>query len=409
MATEVFIPKMTDHMEGAILNRWLVHDGEHVQQGQPILEVETDKASAEVEAPASGILAGIRVEEGAEVPVGTVIAYILQPGEAVPDPGAPSAAPGLGAAVAESASDVRVPEPVESTSQAEAGAVRATPVARRVARELGIDLRLLKGSGPQGRIREEDVRAAHEGGARAPAAKPGAAPATVMSPDWVELSRMQLATGRRMVESVQTAPHFALTATADVTETLRWQATVSEQILAATGSKLTLTAVLVRVCAAALRRYPRANVSFEGGRLRVHSHVNIGVAIGTDEGIVVPVIKDADMQTLAEVVSQLERGRARAQSKQLSLEELSGGTFTISNLGMYGIDQFTAILNPPESAILAVGRARKTPVAIADETIALRTLMTLTLSIDHRSLDGVHGARLMKEIKQLLEAPAGLV
>ncbi len=409
MATEVFIPKMTDHMEGAILNRWLVHDGEHVEQGQPILEVETDKASAEVEAPASGILAGIRVEEGAEVPVGTVIAYILQPGEAVPDPGASSATPGLGAAVAESASDVRVPEPVESTTQAEAGAVRATPVARRVARELGIDLRLIKGSGPQGRIREEDVRAVLDAGSRAPAAKPEAAPATVASPDWIELSRVQLATGRRMVESVQTAPHFALTATADVTETLRWQANVSEQILAATGSKLTITAVLVKVCAAALRRYPRANVSFDAGRLRLHSQVNIGVAIGTGEGLVVPVIKDADTQTLAEVVSQLERHRARAQSKQLSLEELSGGTFTISNLGMYGIDQFTAILNPPESAILAVGRTRKTPVAIADETLALRTLMTLTLSIDHRSLDGVHGARLMNEIKQLLEAPAGLV
>ena len=404
MPTEVFIPKMTDHMETALLNRWLVQPGERVERGQPILEVETDKASAEVEAPASGILAGIRAGQGAEVLVGEVTAFIVQPGEAVPAAAAPAAAAATDQ-VAPPAAEVRSLEAPAPTSPVGGDAVRATPVARRVARELGIDLRQVKGGGPQGRVREEDVRAAFQ----ARATQPTASAQVAASPEWMELSRTQLLTGRRMVESVQTAPHFALTATVDVTETLRWQADLSEQIRAATSSKLTLSAVLVKVCAAALRRYPRANVSFHEGRLRRHGHVNIGIAIGTEDGLVAPVIKDADQKKLAEIVIQLEDFRRRAQEKRLTPDELSGGTFTLSNLGMYGIDQFTAILNPPESAILAVGRVKKVPVVIADETLALRSLMTVTLSIDHRSLDGLHGARLMAEIRQLLEQPAALV
>ena len=404
MPTEVFIPKMTDHMETALLNRWLVQPGERVERGQPILEVETDKASAEVEAPASGILAGIRAEQGAEVPVGEVIAFILQPGEEIPELAAAAAAAAIDQVAPASAED-RSPEVRASASPDEGDAVRATPAARRVARELGIDLRQLRGSGPQGRIREEDVRAAFQAGATQPAA--ASFPRTDSS-EWMDLTRTQLITGRRMVESIQTAPHFALTAAVDVTETLRRQAELSGQIQAATGSKLTLTAVLVRVCAAALRRYPRANVSFHEGRLRRHDHVNIGVAIGTDDGLVAPVIKDADRKKLAEIVTQLEDYRRRTQEKRLTPDELNGGTFTLSNLGMYGIDQFTAIINPPESAILAVGRAKKVPVVIADETLALRSLITLTLSIDHRSLDGVQGARLMAEIGRLLEQPASM-
>lgn len=404
MPTEVFIPKMTDHMETALLNRWLVQPGDRVERGQPILEVETDKASAEVEAPASGILAGIRVQQGAEVPVGEVIAFILQPGEAVPEsPGSSAAAAKEQAAPAapkDQPSDIQTP-----ASPVEGDAVRATPVARRVAKELGVDLRQVKGGGPQGRIREEDVRAAFQ----ARAAQPPVSAPVAGAQEWIELSRAQLITGRRMAESVQTAPHFALTSTVDVTETLRRQAGLSEQIRAATGCKLTLSTMLVKVCAEALRRYPRANVSFHEGRLRRHARVNIGIAIGTEEGLVVPVIKNAAQKNLAEIVTLLEEYRRRAQEKRLTPDELGGGTFTISNLGMYGIDQFTAIINPPESAILAVGRVKKAPVVIADETLALRSVMTLTLSIDHRSLDGVHGARLMAEIKQLLEQPAGLI
>ena len=404
MPTEVFIPKMTDHMETALLNRWLVQPGDRVERGQPIMEVETDKASAEVEAPESGILAGIRVQQGAEVPVGEVIAFILQPGEAVPE------SPGSSATTAKEQAAPVAPKDQPSdfptpASPVEGDAVRATPVARRVAKELGVDLRQVKGGGPQGRIREEDVRAAFQARAAQP---PVSAPAAGAQ-EWIELSRAQLITGRRMVESIQTAPHFALTTTVDVTETLRRQEQISNQILAATGFKLSLTAIIVKASAVALRRYPRANVSFHEGRLRRHGQVNIGIAIGTEEGLVVPVIKNADQKNLAEIVTLLEEYRRRAQEKRLTPDELSGGTFTISNLGMYGIDQFTAIINPPESAILAVGRVKKAPVAIADETLALRSLMTLTLSIDHRSLDGVHGARLMTEIKQLLEQPAGLI
>ena len=250
------------------------------------------------------------------------------------------------------------------------------------------------------------MRAAFQARAAQPAA---ASVPDADSPEWMDLTRTQLITGRRMAESVQTAPHFALTATVDVTETLRWQAELSGQIRAVTGSELTLTAVLVKVCATALRRYPRANVSFHEGRLRRHDHVNIGIAISTEDGLLVPVIRDADRIELAEIVTRLDDYRRRAQEKRLTPDELGGGTFTLSNLGMYGIDQFTAILNPPESAILAVGRAKKVPVVIADETLALRSLITLTLSIDHRSLDGVQGARLMAEIRRFLEQPASMV
>jgi len=208
-----------------------------------------------------------------------------------------------------------------------------------------------------------------------------------------------------MFESVQTIPQSALTISADMTHALGLREFLMEQVVAETGERLSITAILVKVVGAALRQYPRANVSFEGGRIRVHSQVNIGVAMATDEGLIVPVIREADQKPLIQIVRELKAFREKARQMRFTPEELAGGTFTISNLGMYGIEHFSAIINSPQSAILAVGRIIKTPVGMPDDTIALRPMMYLTLTIDHRAMDGLQAAKLLAEVKSRLEQP----
>jgi pyruvate dehydrogenase E2 component (dihydrolipoamide acetyltransferase) len=450
MAVEIFMPKMTDHMEVGEIIRWLIKEGDRVEAGQVILEVMTDKVVADLEAPASGILKGIRAgaEDGATVPVGVTFAFIAEPDEQVP------LLPPLGPSRAEQ-EESPPPPPTASTSpplETEPGQVRATPVVRRLAKELSVDLALVKGTGPEGRIREEDVRAfagaqkaeaveavtglrvspvarrmARELGvditqvkgtgpggrireedvrafAQALQAKP-TAPTLEAGVEWLDLTPIQRVTGQRMLESVQTAPQFALTVDADVTNLLWLREALVERIQAGTGERLSITAILVKIVAAALRQYPRANAAFEDERLKLCPQVNIGVAVGTADGLVVPVIQEADQKSLFQITQELKVFQDKAQEMRFSSEDLSGGTFTISNLGMYGIDHFQAIINPPQSAILAVGRIIKTPVGMPDDTIALRPMMNLTLTVDHRSMDGVQGARFVTEIKELIEKP----
>ena len=258
----------------------------------------------------------------------------------------------------------------------------------------------MAGTGPGGRIREEDVRAFAEAATTAPEPQPDEAGA-----EWLELTPFQRVTGQRMLESIQEAPRFALTVSVDMTNALGLRASLMEQVIAETGARLSITAILVKVVGAALRRYPRANVSFVEGRVKVHSHVNLGVAMGTDDGLVVPVVKDADRKSLMLITRELKVLREKAQRMRFSAEDLAGGTFTISNLGMYGVDHFTAIINPPQSAILAVGRIVKTPVGMPDDTIALRPMMRLTLTVDHRAMDGLQSARFLAEVKSRLEQP----
>lgn len=457
MAVEVFMPKMSDHMEVGEVIRWLVEEGDQVERGQVIMEVMTDKVVADLEAPASGVLKGIRpgAVEGAIVPVGETFAFIAEPSEEVPalPPLAPAkvneakeaAAPQPGAPQPPSAQPTvrgpRIPGRVRSTPVARrvakelgvdlslvpgtgpdgrireedvrafaesqkakppepTGVVRASPVARRVARELGIDISQVKGSGPGGRIKEEDVRAFSESLATAPSTAPSS-----QDMEWLDLNPIQRLTGQRMLESVQNAPQFALTANVDATNLLWLREALMDRIVAETDERLSITAMLVKVVAAALRQYPRANASFEDGRVKLHPQVNVGVAIGTEDGLVVPVIKEADQKSLEQITRELKAFQEKAQHKRFTQEDLAGGTFTISNLGMYGVDRFTAIINPPESAILAVGRAVKTPVGMPDDTIALRPIINLTLTIDHRSMDGVQGAKLLVEIKERIEKP----
>jgi len=398
---EVFVHKMTDHMESGRIIQWLVKEGERVEQHQVIMEVETDKAVAELESPASGILKGIRpgAVEGARVPVGETLAFIAEPDEQVP------ALPPLPSVGAETAVEAGGTQTAAAATQAQAVTrqVRATPAVRRIARELKINLDLVTGTGPDGKISEEDVRsfAAARGGALADATM-AATPEPV---EWVDLSTVQRLTGERMVQSIQTAPQFALTISADMTSALQLREAIIDQIAKETGERLSITALLVKIVATALKNQPRANASFEAGRVKLHKRVNVGVAIGADAGLIVPVVKEADQKSLVQIVRELQVFREKARQMRFSADDLSGGTFTVSNLGMYGIDQFNAIVNPPQSAILAVGRVIKTPVALPDNTVTTRPIMNLTLTVDHRAMDGVQGAKFLAEIKERLEKP----
>ena len=461
MAVELFIHKMSEHMQTARIVQWLVKEGEKVDRGQPILELETDKAAVELEAPESGILKGIRmgVEAGANVPVGETIAFIVRnPDETVPNlPPIGAVSPKPEVQVVEAAGK---PGSAPEAHPEDGGPVRAVPVVRRIARELGVDLQQVKGTGPGGRILEADVHAfvaaqkplplaaepvaqpkitetvtvspiarrmAEELGVDLAQIKPVTAPGRITKEDvrayiesgealeaspaknedieWLHLTRAQLMTGHRMAESVHTAPQFALTTSVDMTRALELREAVLARIETDTGARLSVTGILVKIVADVLKRYPRANSSFVDGRIQLHKQVNIGVAVGTEEGLVVPVIHDADQKNLAEITRELSSYQEKASRMRFGQNDLSGGTFTVSNLGMFGIDHFHAIINPPESAILAVGRIIKTPTGMPDDNIALRPIMNMTLSIDHRSLDGVQGAKFLALIKERLEQP----
>lgn len=399
MAVEVFIHKMSEHMETAKILRWLVKEGDPIRQFQIILEVETDKVTAELEAPASGVLKGVRpgAVDGAQIKVGEPIAFIAEPDEQVPTlaPLSPIAE----SALANADTAPMISEPTQPNVEP----IKATPVARRVAKELGVDLRLVKGTGPNGRITDGDVRAFSEV-AKVSTRVPPTQPAEP-SGEWIELTAAQRVTGQRMLASVQTAPQFALTLTVDMTNVMWLRDALTDRIVAETGERPSITGILVKVVAESLKQHPRANASFENGRIKLHKQINIGVATGSEAGLVVPVVKDADRQSLSQVVREIKSFQGKVKQMRFAANDFEDGTFTISNLGMYGIEQFNAIINPPQSAILAVGCVVKTPVGLDNDTIALRPMMSLTLTIDHRVMDGVQGAQFLAKVQARLEKP----
>ena len=425
MATEIYLPKMSDHMEEGIISRWLVKEGETVTRGQVILEIETDKAVGEIEAPSDGVLKGVRAGDGATVPVGETIAYVARPDESVPT------LPPFGAgkpdevveSAAASAPALAVQDPEASPSNN--GPVLATPVARKVAKALGIDISRVKGTGPGGRIKEEDVHAyaaeiaektqSTSASAPAPEPQPIAAPsapttlpaaaALPAGASTLPLTQIQRITGQRMLESIHQAPHFFLQVNVNMALAQRVVEKARQQVEEETGARLSITALLVKAASLALKKYPRANSSFQDDSLVCFPEVNIGVAVGAEEGLVVPVIKQADRSSLADIAQELNNFQVKAKEMRFHPDELAGGTFTISNLGMYGIDVFTAIINPPQSSILAVGRIIQTPTGLEDGSIALQPMMALTLSVDHRCMDGLQGANFLTEIKKRLEEP----
>ena len=418
MPTELRLPQLADTVTSVKLAAWLKAEGEAVVAGEPLVEVETDKTNVEIEAPASGVLETIHVPAGSEgLEAGALLAVITE------DAVAPAA---TGAAVSEAppASDAAAPArdaapvPRESAPDAPAAAARAaepaaSPLARRMAAAAGLDLARISGTGRGGRISKADVERALAPGAAPAAAAPSASqpaaadaappPAAPMPGGRDEpLSALRRVTAERLQAAKQTIPHFYLSADCAMDAALKLRARVNAQD---PELKLTLTGVIVRAAALALRQVPAANSSWADGAVRLHDAADIAVAVDTPRGLITPIIRQAERKGLRAISRELETLSARARAGELAPEEYAGGTFTISNLGMYGIDSLYAIVNPPQSCILGVGAARPRPIVTGD-TVAVATTATCTLSADHRTIDGATGARLLTAIRTFVEEPA---
>ena len=407
MATEVKLPRLGQGMESGTIVKWLKAEGEPVKKREPLYELDTDKVTQEVEAEADGVLLKIVVDEG-EVEVGRTIAVIGKEGEDVPDLAAPSApessngSSAAPAAAAEPKAEAEAPsEPAPSASEPTGGRVKASPLARRIAREKGVDIAQVRGTGPDGRVIAEDVEKATA--APAPAAAPATSFAPVGEPETIELSSTRRTIARRLTEAWQ-APVFQLQVTADMTAALA----VREALVARLRegeTKPTVNDLLTKLVAAALVRHPAVNAHFADDRIVRFPSAHVGIAVAAPAGLIVPVVRDADRRTIAEIAAARADLVGRAREGKLRREDLDGGTFTISNLGMFGIDRFVAVRNPPQAAILAVGQVSEQPVVLDGELVA-RSVAHLTLTCDHRAIDGADGAEFLQTLKGLLEQPA---
>lgn len=429
MPKSVIMPKFEMAQENGTISRWLKNEGDPVEQGEAILEIETDKINMEVEAPATGRLTGLKAGPGEVIPIGQVIAYIVQPGETLPAEGpagplteaGPRATPvakrvaashglDLQSLPAASLNERMTRADVESylTGQAkpEPGKMAAVPAARRLARELGVDLSLVSGSGPHGRIQSVDVHRVAEAG-QAVVAIPEAGPALRRR---VPLTGMRASIATRLTASVREAPQFS--AGVDVVMS-RALAVIDDFRATQAGSdtaRVTLTAFLVKACAWALGRFPAINATFENDAILEWVDINIGVAVTVEPGLVVPVIHQADALSLSAIAARLADLTIRARAGQLRPEDVQSGTFTLSNLGMFGVDRFQAILNPPQAAILAVGRVARRPFVTADEDrLDIHPIAEFTLTADHRVIDGALAGRFLADLKQAIEHPGLLL
>ncbi|MGZ4381747.1 MAG: dihydrolipoamide acetyltransferase family protein [Gaiellaceae bacterium] len=393
MATEVKLPRLGQGMESGTIVKWLKAEGEPVEKGEPLYELDTDKVTQEVEAEADGVLLAITVREG-EVPVGRTIAVIGAPGETfeVTAPAAPAPA-----AVAAAPAPVDAAAPAAPTANGDR--VKASPLARRIARERGIELLGLVGTGPDGRIVAEDVERAAAGTTPAPVARPAA---PVEGVEVVPLTSLRRTIARRMTEAWQ-APAFQISMSADMSRARELRARLVE-LHDGEGAKPTINDVLTKVCAAALMRHRAVNALFAGDAIELHPTANIGIAVALPGGLVVPVIPSCERRTIAELADARADVVGRARDGKLTQADLDGGTFTISNLGMYGVEGFVAVLNPPQAAILAVGAIEEKPV-VRDGDLEIVPLMQMTLTCDHRSLDGATAAEFLGTVKAFLEEP----
>ena len=438
---EVILPKLGLTMEEGSIVRWLKAEGDTVEKGELLFEVQTDKVVMEVESPASGILGKILVREDETVPIAQVVAYITEPGEAVPE-SLPSAAP-VGPAAA--SGTVSGGEP----SVSEAVPTLATPAARRLARDKGVDLDGVRGSGKKGMIVKSDVLAVLAGplavaaGAEKPDSRPKASPAArrvarergvaldsvsgsgpggrIVEQDvldfaaravrpvddterLVPLSHIQKLMADRMSESFSLAPHFYLGLEVNAAALVELRQRLLPICQMRADVRLTFTDLLVKLVGATLRDHPYANATWEKGTIRLYGEINVGLATAVDDGLVVPVIRDADRLSLTEIAAARSALASKAAEGSLSLDEVTGGTFTLTNLGMLGVDVFQAIINPPQSAILATGRIADRPV-VEDGQVVARPTIHLTLSVDHRVLDGATGARFLQDLRSVIEDP----
>jgi pyruvate dehydrogenase E2 component (dihydrolipoamide acetyltransferase) len=398
MATNVIMPALGMAQETGKVLRWLKGEGETVVKGEPLMEVETDKVTVEVEAPADGTLAGLTAGEGEDVPVGRPVAVILAPGESAP--------------VGASGSEPQSPEPELSDGPAALSAggdgasagqpderrrPLASPKARRLAQDRGIDLAGIRGSGPRGAVVAADVEEPLSKQTEF-VAQSHKVPSAPVGTVWRRMAE-------RTTASWQSVPHFYLERDVDAGRLESWRASIAGR---EGYERITHTDLLIKIAAVALREHPRVNASWADGSIEEHAQVNVGIAVAVEDGLVVPVVHDADRRELREVAARRGELVAAAREGKLRLDDVSGGTFTISNLGMFGVDSFSAIVNAPQAAILAVGRIADRVVPV-DGRPVVRPIVTLTVSFDHRVVDGARGARFLETLASLVQEPAGLV
>ena len=406
MAEHVTLPRLGQGMESGTIVRWLKAEGDEVQKGEPLYELDTDKVTQEVEADVGGVLLKILVPEG-EVPVGTPVAFLGEAGEEVPEVEAapeatkepqPEATTEPEPAVVSAGT---VPEQPVAQLERNGGTVpseriKASPLARRIARERGIDLAALSGTGPEGRIVAEDVERAAVAGAAAAPARARVAGAV----ERVELTSLRRTVARRMTEA-WAAPAFQIVMSADMTRAQELRARLVERH---PDERPTVTDVLTKVCAVALMRHREVNALYAGDAIELHPSANVGIAVATERGLLVPVIPGCEALTVAQIAAARADLVGRAREGKLQAADLEGGTFTISNLGMYGVEQFVAVLNSPQAAILAVGAIEERAVAL-DGQVVTRPMMTMTLTCDHRTIDGATAADFLRTVKEFLEEP----
>jgi pyruvate dehydrogenase E2 component (dihydrolipoamide acetyltransferase) len=438
MATNILMPALSPTMTEGTLARWLKKEGETIKAGDVIAEIETDKATMEVEAVDEGILGKILVPDGAaNVAVNAPIAVLVEEGEKVPsDAAAPAPSPAPAPAPAQAAKEAPAPAPAPSPAPAAAPSetgerIFVSPLARRMAQQAGIDLATLKGSGPNGRIVKTDVEAAAKGGKPAPAAAqpqaaaptpapapiPAAAPApkapapAIAAPHTaVPMSSMRKIIARRMAEAKGTVPHFYVSMDIEIDALLKLRADLNARSPkeGAAAFKLSVNDLIVKAAAVTLRRVPKVNASYTEDATILYDDVDISVAVSIPDGLITPIVRHADSKGLAAISNEMKDLAARAKIGKLKPEEFQGGSFSISNMGMYGVSNFAAIINPPQAAILAVAAGQQRPV-VKDGQLAIATVMTCTLSVDHRVVDGALGAEWMAEFKKIVEDPISLM
>ena len=449
MTTELTMPQMGYDMQEGTVVRWLKAEGSNVEIGEPVAEIETDKAVVEFESYAEGVLQRILVNEGTTVPVGEVIAIVGEDSEVVgttaePESPAPVAEPEpaeeethaaipLGAASVPPSDGTETPTAPEEPGEVQR--VLATPVARQLAAEAGIDLATVEGTGPGGRVTKDDVLRAVEAEPEAEPepveaeveaepepveaeaeveaeieveAEPEAEPESEESDELVPLSKMRQQIARVTIRSKSEKPHFYVNTDVDMTAAMALRAQIN-QAMAADGVRATVNDLIIAASVLALKRYPKFNAYYEDDGIRMNDDVNVGVAMAVEEGLILPAIVGAGDMSLKEIAQASKDLSDRAQQGTLSPQEYSGGTFAISNMGMMGVTSFVAIIQPPQSAVLAVGAVQKRPVVTHDDQVVVRQMMTATLSADHRIVDGAEGAMFVNEIKDLLESPLSII
>ena len=381
MISKVIMPKLGETMEEGEIIQWLKHQGDRVKEGEPLLEIATDKANMEVEALSSGFLREIVAPAGKIVPVTKTIAYIADSmQEEISQEAEASKKP----------AQKKVPE--EPLIQPP---IKASPLAKKLARDYGIDLSTVKGSGPGGRVLKEDVIKLAEG-------------KETVAEKAVSLSRIEKVMVQRMEKSKREIPHFYLTVEVDFWKSRALRDDLLKEFEQREKVRVSYTDLLIKSCGRALSKFPRVNSTFEAGRITSHPEFNVGLAVATPKGLIVPVIKDVDKKNLFQIARKRKELVKKANEDRLSLEELEGAAFTLSNLGMFGIKTFIAIINPPQASLLATGEIKERPVAI-DNRIEIRPTMEMTLSCDHRVMDGYLGAKFLQEIKRGLERPSLLL